>query len=154
MHYIAIKRDILLEINEQQEENLYNQRLNIEINGSVRWQAGCVALGNNMAYITVSQARMRQLNIEKEDEIEVVVSKDTSEFGMEVPEELLAIFAADSLYKTSFDQLPKGTQRYIIYYILQVKSSQKREERALLMMNNLVNNREKKINFRILLGKE
>ncbi|MGZ4056577.1 MAG: YdeI/OmpD-associated family protein, partial [Bacteroidia bacterium] len=51
-----------------------------------------------------------------------------------------------------FKMLTKGKQRYIIYYVAMVKSSQKRIDRAILLITNLKKTKEGKESFREMLG--
>jgi uncharacterized protein YdeI (YjbR/CyaY-like superfamily) len=57
---------------------------------------------------------------------------------MDVPEELKELLAQDPEGKRRFDRLDCSVkERYIIYYVTGVKSSQLRLERALLLITNL-----------------
>ncbi|MBU2018040.1 MAG: YdeI/OmpD-associated family protein [Bacteroidetes bacterium] len=154
LHYLCFPRASIIEMNEASEKNLFKQRVWIHIGESISWQGAFVGLGNGDGYITISQARMKKFGLQLGDLCKVKLEKDESEFGMPVPEELIAVFSVEPLYVKHFEQLTKGMQRYILYYIDQVKSTEKREERALLLMNNLVKHQDKKITFRLLLGKD
>lgn len=154
LHYVVVPRAILLEMNKGEEKGMFSQRVKISIPKVPGWQGGIVAIGDGNGYITVSQARLKKAKLEKGMETQVNLELDNSEYGFEMPEELEAIFAVDQEIHKKFESLKMGMKRYIIYYILQVKSSEKREARALLLLNNLRTSDAKSVTFRMLLGKE
>jgi Bacteriocin-protection, YdeI or OmpD-Associated/Domain of unknown function (DUF1905) len=107
------------------------------INNHVPFQAGMVALGNGSGYIALSKAKLKQIGAKRGDEVFVVLIKDESEFGLNMPKELEELLKQDEEGKRRFYLLSKSKQRYIIYHINQVKNSQLRIERALRLINNL-----------------
>lgn len=154
LKYIEIGEEILRKTSDDGTKNIYNQRFIIRINQSDPWHAGLVALGNGKAYITVKSAILKKNGLTLGDWVTVSLKKDESEFGMEFPEELKEVLHQDPEGKKRFELLPKGKQRYIIYYVSQVKSPLKRVERALMLITNLKKTVIGKEEFRILLGKE
>lgn len=154
LNYIEIDESILSKTLSKDENNIYNQRFIIKINNSDSWQAGVVALGNGKGYITVKTAILKKNGLQVGDFVQVHLEKDESEFGMEFSDELKEVLFQDPEGEQRFNLLPKGKQRYIIYYVNQVKSSQKRVERALMLITNLKKTQIGKEEFRILLGKE
>ena len=96
-----------------------------------------MALGEGRGYITVSKKKLNQFSIALGDVIKVILEPDNSEFGMEVPEELIEIFAQDPEAEKRFMSISPGKQRNIIYYVSGVKNSDLRIERALKLINNL-----------------
>lgn len=155
MHYLPIPREVMVTMNEGSEKDLFKQRLTIRIqNTKIEWSGAFVGLGDGNGYITLSNARMKKAGLRPGDIVPIELEKDESAYGMPVPAELAVILAIDSNYQRLFDQLKPGMQRYILYYVDGVKSPEKREERALMLMNNLEKHKEKKITFRLLLGKE
>lgn len=153
MHYITVHDDVL-EAFVEDGEFLYNQRFYITLNDVITWQAGTVSLGNNAAYITLSKARMKTLDVHYGDEVEVRLKKDSSEFGFDVPEEFTEVLRQDPEGNERFRAMPKGKQRGIIYLVLQVKSSDKRIEKSLFFIENLKRAPKGKETMRHLLGKE
>lgn len=154
LHYIEVPPSILLALNNGEEKGKFKQRVLITLNKTIEWQAGIVALGEGKGYITVSKERMKKLGITLYDQVEVTLEKDLSEYGHEFPIELEEVLIQDPEARIRFDQLSPGKQRTLIYYILQVKDSDKRIERSLLFMNNLKRAPEGKETMRILFGKE
>jgi hypothetical protein len=129
-----------------------NVRLICTINKKISWQCGPMALGNGSAYVTISAKRMKELGVRPGDKIHVSLKKDESKYGMEVPEELSELLKQDAEGKSRFDALPMGKQRYIIQYVLTVKSSRLRIERAVLLIENLKKLPKGKESFREMLG--
>lgn len=146
-----------LEIPGEQVKQLggtFNIRLLCRVNGAAPFQCGLVALGQGRGYITLSSKRMKALGLQLGDSVQVQLEEDKSEYGMEVPEELAELLRQDEEGARRFKLLPPGKQRYIIYYVAGVKSSQLRIDRAILLIENLKRLPEGKENFRALLGKE
>jgi uncharacterized protein YdeI (YjbR/CyaY-like superfamily) len=84
----------------------------------------------------------------------VVLEKDESKYGMEVPPELAELLAQDPEGAARFEGLTPGKQRYIIQYVSTVKSSQLRIDRAFLLIGNLKRLPVGKESFRAMLGLE
>lgn len=135
---MVIPSEILSEINDGKNEGKFNQRVLVNVNQCLNWQGGIVALSDGDGYITISKERMKKLSLVEGDEIEVSLEKDNSEFGHVFPNELQEIFSQEPLIEQRFRAMTPGKQRTLIYYINQLKSSDKRAERAWLYMNNLM----------------
>ena len=154
LHYLVIPSTVLFKLNGNEESGKFNQRLIVKVNDSISWQAGIVALGEGNGYIAISMARMKKLGVERYDTVHVSLTKDNSEYGQEFPAELVEVLAQDLEAEKRFKELTPGKQRTLIYYILQVKSSDKRIERSLLFMKNLKSLLPGKETMRGLFGKE
>ncbi|MES2587785.1 MAG: YdeI/OmpD-associated family protein [Bacteroidota bacterium] len=154
LNYVEVPYEILVQTKSETDKTIYNQRFIIKVNDSEEWQAGVVSLGNKKGYITVKTAILKKNHLRLGDEVSVTLEKDDSEFGMIVSEELQEVLNQDFEGKQRFDLLPLGKKRYIIYYVNQVKSSDKRIERAVMLITNLKKTAIGKEEFRILLGKE
>lgn len=154
LHFLEIPESVLLELNESKESGKYNQRVVISIGDRISWQGGIVALGEGSGYITFSKARMKALDVHLGDKVKCTLEKDHSEFGHDFPIEFQEVLAQDPDAKDRFYKLSPGKQRTIIYYINQVKASDKRIDKCLFFMKNLKNCPEGKETMRILFGKE
>lgn len=132
VHYVEVPANIIKKLG-----GLNKQRLLCSINKHPNFQCGMMALGEGKGYITVSKKKLNQFSITLGDAIKVILEPDNSEFGMEVPEELIEIFAQDPEAEKRFMKISPGKQRNIIYYVAGVKNSDKRIERALKLINNL-----------------
>ena len=132
VHYVEVPEKIVKKLG-----GLNKQRLLCSINNQPKFQCGMMALGEGRGYITVSKKKLKEFSIKLGDVIKVILEPDNSEFGMEVPEELIEIFAQDPEAEKRFMSISSGKQRNIIYYVSGVKNSDKRIERALKLINNL-----------------
>ncbi|MBB6612958.1 DUF1905 domain-containing protein [Pontibacter sp. Tf4] len=147
-HYIEVPPAIV-----EQLGGRFKVRLLCTLNDKLTFQAGLVALGKGAGYISMNNARLKKLGLQSGSDVQVSLAPDESEFGMEVPEELTELLAQDDEGKRRFELLPPGKQRYIIYYVAGVKSTQLRIDRALLLINNLKQLPVGKESFREMLGK-
>lgn len=150
VHYVEVPATIVRKLG-----GLNKQRLFCSIDKHPKFQCGMMALGEGRGYITVSKKKLKDFSMALGDAIKVTLEHDHSEFGMEVPEELIEIFAQDPEAEKRFMNISGGKQRNIIYYVAGVKNSDKRIERALKLINNLKACPEgKETGRRIFLGEE
>ena len=112
VHYVEVPVEIV-----QQFGGRLNVRLLCTINHLVTFQCGLVALGNGSGYITLNAQRMKQACVCNGDKVNVVLVKDESAYGVEVPPELTELLAQDEEGMQRFQLLPPGKQRYIIQYV-------------------------------------
>jgi uncharacterized protein YdeI (YjbR/CyaY-like superfamily) len=112
-----------------------------------------MSLPEGKAYISINSKRMKELEVEQGDTVTVVLTEDKSEYGVDVPEELMELFNQDPEGKKRFDLLKPGMQRYILNYVNTVKSPQLRVDRAFLLISNLKNLTPGKETFKEMLGK-
>ncbi|MCX6352068.1 MAG: YdeI/OmpD-associated family protein [Bacteroidetes bacterium] len=132
VHYIEVPKNIV-----DATGGIGKMRLVCEVNNTLSFKCGLVALADGKAYITLNNARCKKLGVKEGSPVEIVLIKDESEFGMDMPEELAELFNQDEEGVARFRKLTPAMQRYIIFYVSQVKSSNKRIERALLLIENL-----------------
>ncbi|PWL28145.1 MAG: hypothetical protein DCO96_09210 [Fluviicola sp. XM-24bin1] len=155
LHHITVSEEILMQHQTSSDKgSVFNQRFQITINRDVSWKAGSVCLGNRTAYITISKARMKQLGVQLGDSVSVQLKKDTSKYGMDVPEEFTELLRQDDHVKERFESLTMGLQRAVIYVVAQLKSSQKRIDKSVFLMENLKKAPVGKETMRHILGKE
>ena len=129
-------------------------RLICTVNNTLEFQCGLMALGEGKAYISINATRMKKLNVAEGDIVSVSLVKDESKYGMEIPVVMAEIFKQDKEAKRRFDLLTPGKQRYVIFYVAGVKSTQLRVDRAMLLLGNLKKLPEGKEEFRAMLGKD
>lgn len=128
-------------------------RLICEVNKQLTFQCGLMSLPEGKAYISINSKRMKELGVENGDTVNVILTEDTSEFGVNVPEELTELFKQDPEGKRRFDLLKPGMQRYILNYVNTVKSPQLRVGKAFMLISNLKNLTPGKETFKEILGK-
>lgn len=129
------------------------QRWVCTVNKTVSWQCGLVALGEGKAYINLNKKLLKELKANEGDEISVSLKKDESEYGMTMSAELKELLSQDKEGKKRYDTLVPGKQRYLIYYVQQVKSKDLRLERAIRVIENLKKLPKGKESFKGLLAK-
>jgi len=155
MHHIIVTDTILNTHKTANDKgSLYNQRFKITVNDTVTWQGGSVSLGNNTAYIALSKARMKELDVLLGDEVEVYLERDHSKYGFDVPEEFTEVLNQDPEGKERFESMTMGKQRAIIYLVIQIKSSQKKIEKTIFFLENLKRAPKGEETMRHVLGKD
>jgi hypothetical protein len=128
-------------------------RLICEVNKALSFQCGLMSLPEGKAYISINSKRMKELGVEQGDFVDVILTEDTSEYGVDVPEELTELFKQDPEGKRRFDLLKPGMQRYILNFVNTVKSPQLRVNKAFMLISNLKNLTQGKETFKEILGK-
>jgi len=88
-------------------------------------------------YLLLNKQVVRQLKLHQGAEVTVDIEKDTSEYGMPLPEELQVVMDQDDSGREYFDQLTPGKQRNLIYVVAKVKNPDKRINKALAIMEHL-----------------
>lgn len=154
LSYIEVPGKILDQSQKPENNNKFSQRFLVSLNGHENFHGGVVSLGNDTGYITVQSSLLKKLGLHIGDTVQVRLSPDESEYGMEFPEELQEILRQDPEAEKRFNGLPMSKKRYIIVYVNQVKSSQKKIDRAFLLLNNLKKLPVGQEEFRAMLGKE
>lgn len=128
-------------------------RLLCEVNKQITFQCGLMSLPEGKAYISINSKRMKELGVGNGDTVAVILTEDTSEFGVDVTEELTELFKQDPEGKRRFDLLKPGMQRYILNFVNTVKSPQLRVDKAFMLITNLKNLTPGKETFKEILGK-
>lgn len=155
MHHITITDEILKSFwTEKDKGSMYNQRFYITVNDSITWQGGSMPLGDNKAYIVLSKARMKKLDVHLNDEVNVELKRDFSKYGFVVPEEFTEVLNQDPEGKVRFESLTMGNQRAIIYLVVQIKSSEKKIEKSIFFLENLKRAKKGEETMRNALGKD
>lgn len=98
-------------------------------------------------YLLLNKDTVKKLGAHRGQEILVSMEKDTSEYGMPMPEELQVAFDQDSTAKGYFDQLTPGKQRNLIHLVIKVKNVQSRINKALAITEHL-NDVEGQLDFK------
>ena len=84
-----------------------------------------------------SKNNQKDLGVFQNDYFEIQIFEDTSKYGVEMPEELDAVFLSDYDAFQIFESLTAGKKRSIIYTIIRIKNSQSRIDKAINMCDNL-----------------
>lgn len=125
-----------------------NRRVKCTINDQVKISSGLMPAGTYW-YILVNQKLQKQLTIKVGEEVSLFLEKDTSSYGMDMPEELEVTLQQDSLAHEYFHKLTPGKQRNLIYIVSKVKSSDSRINKSLAIIDHLVE-QNGKLDFKLL----
>lgn len=87
--------------------------------------------------ITVGKKLRKRGALEAGEMYEIVLSRDESEYQMEMPEELKAVLETDPEAMTRFKALTPGKQRGIMHLVGEAKRVDTRINRALKVVENL-----------------
>lgn len=88
-------------------------------------------------YIMMNKANIKKLRIREGDEVSLVMSKDTSKYGMPMPEEFDSCLKEDPLALDYFEKLTPGRKRNLIHLVRKIKSSNIRINRSLAILEHL-----------------
>ena len=124
-----------------------DKRVICSLNKEVSFQCAIMPAGDDVWFINLNKKIRDQLQLKEGGKVNVVLTKDESEFGLPFPEELRECLDQDPEGKKLFDQLTPGKQRNLIYGVNQVKNTDLRIHRAMTMIDHLKNNNGK-IDFR------
>lgn len=97
-------------------------------------------------YILVNKKIREQLNLNLGSPIKVNIEKDTSKYGMPMPEELQESLLQNREAQHFFEKLTAGKQRTLIYIVSKVKNTQSRLNKAMAIIHHLCEE-EGEINF-------
>lgn len=116
-----------------------NRRVVCTVNGEVKYHCAIHGDGTGKHRIMLNQQRCKQLRLLRGDVIDVELQKDTSEYGVEMSEELREVLDQNADADRIFHEFTKGMQRTLIYWVDNVKSSEIKIRRALVMTDHIVN---------------
>ena len=123
------------------------RRVVCTVNDQLSFQCSLMPNGKGAYYISVNKENRTKLDIIPGDRISVRLDRDTSKYGLPMPEELQAVLDQDPMGDRLFHALTNGKQRTILYYVSKQKNIDRRIEAALIIMEHLKNN-EGKIDYR------
>jgi len=114
-----------------------DRRVLCSLNGTEPFACALMPDGQGDFFININKALRTKLKLREGDSITVALTKDESEYGMPVPEELQELWQQDDEGREMFHSLTPGKQRTLIYMVANAKSSQVRLRRALGILNHL-----------------
>jgi len=119
------------------------------LEGKERFHCALMADGKGGWFINLNEKRRKKLGLVQGQVVTAELEKDTSEYGLPMPEELREMMDQDEDGNRYFHGLTPGKQRSLIYWTSNVKSSHIRIRRALVLMNHL-KSQQGKIDFKLL----
>lgn len=120
-----------------------SRRVVCMLNESAEFQCAILHYGNGRHVISVNKKLRDTLRIDVGSEVQVLLRKDESEYGLPLPGELEELFKQDTEGKKVFHKLTRGKQRTLLYIISSAKNSEKRIVRAIAIVNHLKANKGK-----------
>jgi len=116
------------------------RRVVCNLNDSVEYQCAMLPRGDGSYLITVNKKLQTSLGIKPGSLVRVSMWKDTSEYGLPMPEELAEVLAQDEAGNRMFHALTPGKLRTLLYIVGHVKSTDARISRALIIVDHLKSN--------------
>jgi len=92
---------------------------------------------NGSYYMMFGKRHQKELGVFPNDYFQLQLFEDTSKYGVEMPEELDAVFLSDYEALEIFETFTAGKKRGIIYAISRYANSQTRIDKSLLLCENL-----------------
>ncbi|OEK01129.1 hypothetical protein BFP97_06230 [Roseivirga sp. 4D4] len=123
------------EVTEQMSSENH-KRVICQVNGVVTMHSALVPL-NDASYIMVNKSNRKKLGINLGESVELILEKDTSEYGLPMPESLMVLLDQDEVGSKYFHELTPGKQRSLIYLVSKVKSIDKQINKGLAILEHL-----------------
>ncbi|MCW5517021.1 YdeI/OmpD-associated family protein [Muriicola sp. Z0-33] len=98
---------------------------------------GAIQKRNGQYLMIFGKKLQKALGVYPNDYFELQFFKDTSKYGVEMPEELAAVLMSDHEAAQIFESFTDGKKRGIIYMVLGYKNSQTRIDKSLRICENL-----------------
>jgi hypothetical protein len=107
------------------------------LNNTERFHCALMHTGDGQRYIIINKDLRKKLGLEVGTPVLAKIEEDTSEFGMEMPEELGELLRQDDEGNAHFRALTPGKQRNLIHMVASVKSPNIKLRRAFVINNHL-----------------
>lgn len=88
-------------------------------------------------FVLLNKKICDELGVMVGDRLHIQLEKDTSPYGMPMPEELQVLLDQDEVGSTYFHRLTPGKQRSLMYIVSKVKSMDSRLNKALAIVHHL-----------------
>jgi hypothetical protein len=128
-----------------------DKRVVCTLNGVTEYQCALVPRGDGTFLITVNKKIRDQHKLKAGSPVDIVLVKDSSEYGLPMPEEMAELLKQDPEGDRLLHALTPGKIRTLLYIVGNVKSSDKRLGRAIAILEHLKMNGGK-IDYRKLNG--
>ena len=131
--HVVVDDAIVQEIREQKIK-----RLICTVNNKVNFHCALLSKGDGTYYVMVNKDLQKKLKVILGEKLSLVLEKDTSKYGIPLPEEMKEILAQDSDVNRIFHSLTPGKQRSLLYQIGLPKTTESRIKKAVLISRYLV----------------
>lgn len=127
--------------------NKDSRRVICTLNETVDFQCALMPKGDGSFFINLNKKLRDSLGLKIGTAVRVKLSKDSSTYGLPMPEEFKALLEMDTEGNNLFHALTPGKQRTLLYIIGSVKNPDSRIGRAVAVVEHLKRNHGK-INYR------
>jgi hypothetical protein len=117
-----------------------DRRVVCRLNNEAEYQCALLPHGGGTFVVTVNKRLRERLGAGVGADVEVELRRDTSAYGLPVPEELAEIFRREKEGKALFHALTKGKQRTLLYIAGAAKDPAARARRAVAIVRHLCEN--------------
>lgn len=112
-----------------------NKRVKIQIK-DVTLQSGLMSNGD-MYTIYFKKELAQKLGLEEDDEVDITIEKDHSEYGLPMPESFEVLLDQDDEGRQYFKALTMGKQRSLVYIVSKVKNVDSQLAKGLAILHHL-----------------
>lgn len=113
-----------------------HRRVICTVNDQVKLHSALMLIDEG-SYILINKSTRKKLGLALGDQVKVTLEKDTSEYGMPMPESLQVLLDQDEEGSRHFHALTPGKQRSLIYIVSKVKSVDKQINKGLAILEHL-----------------
>jgi hypothetical protein len=92
-------------------------------------------------YILLNAEISKKLKLNVNDEINIELISDKTEYGIDISEEFQEVLSTDKIGKELFKKLTPGKQRSLIYMINKVKNPQTKIDKSFMILEHLKRNK-------------
>lgn len=135
--HINVPEEIALQL-----VDAYSRRVVCKINGNFELHAALMPNKGNW-FILLNQQNTKKWKLHLGDTIHVKLQKDTSEYGIPMPEELQIALDQEEGAFGYFETLTPGKQRTLIYIVSKVKNTDSRIKKGLAIAFHLAETKGK-----------
>lgn len=126
-----------------------DRRVVCTLNGVTSFQCALMPDGNGAYFVLVNKKLRDKLKLQDGDQVTYTLEKDTSEYGLPMPEEFKELLKQDRAGEKFFHALTPGKQRTLLYIAGTPKSSDIRIHKAICILEHLKATKGK-INYKAL----
>lgn len=119
------------------EKNLKRVKVTASFQGTGLTFHAAIQKRNGSHYMMFGKRYQKKLGVFPNDYFQLQFFEDDSKYGVEMPEELIAVLHSDQEALQIFETFTDGKKRGIIYGILSYATSQTRIDKSILVCENL-----------------
>lgn len=114
-----------------------DRRVVCTLNQTAVFQAALMPLGDGNFFVNVNKTIRTKLKLQLGSDVQVLLQKDTSEYGLPVPEEFTELLKQDEEGSKRFHSLTPGKQRTLLYIVAKPKSSDLKIRNGMVILEHL-----------------